>query len=210
MKNSPNTQSAPGRPTLAGNSHRRSGWVAARLLAILLAALVWPAMPATESTTLARMDLRELSLRAAIIARVRCVASAPAANAGRVWTQTTFEVIAAWKGAPPARFTIRLPGGEAAGLRMTVEGAPRFSAGEEAVLFLDAGGGRPINIVSWAQGTFRIQRNARTGAEEAAQDTAGLRVLDSRTGKWSEGGIRRIPLAELQARVARAIAEVVR
>jgi len=190
--------------------HRRSACIVPRLALAALFTLLWPGLPGTQSTTLARMDLRELALRAAYVARVRCVNASSAADAGRVWTETTFEVTEAWKGDPPAKFTVRLPGGEIAGRRVMVEGAPRFAVGEQAVLFLGVGRGRQINIVSWAQGTFRIRRNPRTGAEEAAQDTAGLLVLDPRSGQWSQGERRRLPLAQLRARVARAIAESAR
>jgi hypothetical protein len=182
----------------------RTAWRWAAAIVIVLAGL---GLPRAEATTLARMDVRELTERASYVARVRCVEASSLADAGQVWTVTTFEVTEAWKGNPPARFIVRLPGGEAAGVRVNVEGAPRFAAGEEAVLFLQAGKGRPTNIISWAQGTFRIRPNPRTGAEEAVQDTAGLPLLDTRSGRWWPGGRRQIPLVELRLAVARAAQE---
>jgi len=190
--------------------HRRSACIPRRLALVALFALLWPGLPRIQSTSLARMDLRELALRAVYVARVRCVNAMSSGDTGHVWTETTFEVTEAWKGDPPAEFTVRLPGGEAAGRRVMVEGAPRFAVGEQAVLFLGIGKGRQMNILSWVQGTFRIRRNPRTGAEEATQDTAGLLELDPRTGQWSQGEQRRLPLAQLRARVARDIAESAR
>ena len=172
--------------------------------------LLRPGLPGAQCTTFARMDLREMAARAAYVARVRCVATTNWADASLVWTLTTFEVAEAWKGDPPARFTVRLPGGEAAGLRATVEGAPRFTVGEEDVLFLEPGRERQMNIVSWAQGTFRVHRNAHTGVEEAIQDTAGVQVLDPGSGKSWEGARRATSLAHLRATVARALAEAAR
>jgi hypothetical protein len=201
----------PSRPPVwPANGRAGSGGIHWRLALVALFALLGPGLPATQSTTLARMDLRDLALRAAYVARVRCVNAVSAANAGHVWTSTTFKLTEAWKGDPPAEFTVRLPGGETAGLHVMVEGAPRFTAGEQAVLFLAIGKERQLNIVSWAQGTFRIGRDPRTGTEVATQDTAGLQVLDPRTGQWSQGGQRRLPLAQLRARVVQAIAESAR
>ncbi|HKO05615.1 MAG TPA: hypothetical protein VJW51_12740 [Candidatus Acidoferrales bacterium] len=201
---------AHSKPHLAAGQSRRPGRGASlsrRMAAAALFALLWPGVPATQSTTLARMELRELALRAPYVARVRCVQAVSWADASLVWSLTSFEVIEAWKGNPPPKFTVRLPGGESAGKRVTVEGAPRFAVGEDAVLFLEPERGLQLNIVSWAQGTFRIRRNPRTGAEEATQDTAGLQILDARTGKSSEGERRRLTVAQLRAGVARAVAE---
>jgi hypothetical protein len=156
------------------------------------------------------MDLRELAQRSTWVARAQCVEAASLEEAGQVSTATSFEVTEAWKGNPPARFTVRLPGGEAAGRRVSVEGAPRFAPGEDVVLFLDAGKGRTISILSWAQGTFRVRRNPRTGVQEAVQDTAGLPLLDARSGAWGSGSRRQLALAALRAAVARAVQEVAR
>jgi hypothetical protein len=201
----------PTRPPLRpAKGHARNGGIRWRVALAALFALLGPGLPRIHSTTLARMDLRELAMRAAYVARVRCTNAVSSADAGHVSTSTTFEVTEAWKGSPPAEFTVRLPGGNAAGLRVMVEGAPRFAVGEQAVLFLANGKGGQISIVSWAQGTFRIRRDPRTGAEEVMQDTAGLQVLDPRTGQWSQGGQRRISLGQLRMRVAQAIAESAR
>ncbi|HMD33203.1 MAG TPA: hypothetical protein VKG84_14905 [Candidatus Acidoferrales bacterium] len=181
-----------------------------RIISLVAAAglaLLWPGGAPAQSTTLARMDLRELATRATYVARVRCVAATSWADASLVWTLSTFDVIESWKGDPPPRFTVRLPGGEAAGQRVTVEGAPRFAAGEEALLFLEPQRGRQMNIVSWAQGTFRIRRNPRTGAEEATQDTAGLQLIGPSAAKSSSGERRSLPLTKLRALVGSVLAE---
>ena len=190
---------------LGGNARHPHRWAAAAVLA-----LAGFGLHGAQATTLARMDVRELAQRASYVARARCAEAASLAEAGQIWTVTTFEVTEAWKGNPPARFIVRLPGGEAAGRRVTVEGVPRFAAGEDVVLFLYAGRGRPMSIISWAQGTFRIRPNPRTGADEAVQDTAGIPLLDARSGAWWPGGRRQLPLAELRAAVARAAQEATR
>ena len=122
-----------------------------------------------------------------------------------VWTVTTFEVTESWKGSPPPHFTVRLPGGDAAGLRVQVAGAPRFSVGEDVVLFLFDDRAHQLNILSWAQGTFRIRKDPRTAVELAIQDTAGLQVLDLRSGTRAEGERRQLSLPVLRATVARVL-----
>jgi len=181
-------------------------WLAPGALVALLTAGLVPA----RATTLARMDIRELAQQSTYVARVRCVKTASVADEDLVWTLTRFDVIEAWKGNPPSPFILRMPGGEAGGLRVAVEGAPRFSTGEEVILFVTADRGRQMNIVSWAQGTFRIRQDPRTGAEQAVQDTAGLQILDANSGGRSTGGRRQFPLAELRAAVSRAVRESAR
>ncbi len=180
-------------------------FVAAALLALPALSL-----QPLSATALARMSVRELARQSTYVARVRCAQVTSQVEGNLVWTLTAFQVLDAWKGSPPPRFTVRLPGGEAAGLRVTVEGAPRFTVGEDVVLFLNADRGRQMNIVSWAQGTFRIQKNPRSGIVEAVQDTAGLQVLDTRSGASTLGGRRRIPLELLRASVREALQETAR
>jgi hypothetical protein len=177
------------------------------LAAAVLSAIFWLGLPSAQSTTLARMDLHDLTTRATYVARVRAVSIASQVEAGSVSTFTTFEVLETWKGNPPPKFTLRLPGGEAAGLRVNVEGAPRFARGEEAVLFLETQRSGQMSIVSWAQGTFRIRASPGIGAPEAIQDTAGLQLLNRDSAQLSPGGRRWLPLALLRAQVARALAE---
>ena len=176
-----------------------------RVTAPALLALAVLCLPHARATTLARMNLRELVQQSTYIARVRCVKTASVADPNMVWTVTTFEVTESWKGNPPLNFTVRLPGGDAAGLRVLVAGAPRFSVGEDVVLFLFDDRAHRLNILSWAQGTFRIRKDPRTAVELAIQDTAGLQVLDLRSGTRAEGERRQLSLPVLRATVARVL-----
>jgi hypothetical protein len=178
-----------------------------RAAAAALLALVALSLPQAWATTLAHMNLRELSRQSTYIARVRCVKAVSVADEHMVWTVTTFEVSESWKGNPPPLFTVHLPGGEAPGLRLRVEGAPRFSPGEDAVLFLAEDRAHRFTILSWAQGTFRIRKDSRTAVELAVQDTAGLQVLDPLSGARTGGERRQLPVAALRSAVARALSE---
>jgi hypothetical protein len=172
-----------------------------------MAALAWLAgqalLPA-QATTLARMDVAQLTAHSSAVARVRCISSVYRREPSGVWTVTTFEVADVWKGSLPATVSVRLPGGRAGGQVVRVDGAPRFVPGEEAVLFLEPARHAEMTITSWAQGTFRIRRPRFSELEEATQDTAGLHLLDSGTGRAAAGGVARIALARLRAEVASA------
>ena len=180
------------------------------LAAAALILLLDGAFVPLRATTLARLDLRHLALQSSYIVRARCLATVAQSSSGQVWTLSTFAVTETWKGAPPSPFTVRLPGGDAAGLRVSVDGAPRFAPGEDVVLFLFAGASGHITVVGWVQGTFRIRRNLRTGAADAVQDAAGLALLESRSGAAPSAEPRRLPLASLRARVAAALRQVSR
>ncbi len=150
------------------------------------------------------MDVRELTRQATYVARVRCVSVQSTMDLGMVWTLSTFEVAEAWKGEPPSRFTVRLPGGESGGQRMSVAGAPRFTEGEEVVLFFTEDRGRQMNIVGWAQGTFRIRKSRRTGIEKVLQESARMQAPAVRQDDSADEERRRIPLATLRGMVERA------
>ena len=181
-----------------------------RLIATALLTTIALCVTMARATTLARMEVRELAKYSAYVARARCAQVTTISDANLVWTLSTFELTEAWKGNPPPRFTVRLPGGQAAGLRVTVEGAPRFTVGEDLVLFLTEDRAHQMNIVSWAQGTFRIRKNSRTAAEQVVQDTAGLHLFNPNSGARTEGERRQLSLAALRAGVAGAIEEIAR
>jgi len=58
---------------------------------------------------------------------------------------------------------VRTIGGTSGHLHSHVDGVPIFRSGEEVYLFLWERPGEPYRVLGWAQGTFRIARNADTG-----------------------------------------------
>jgi hypothetical protein len=165
-------------------------------------ALLCTARPAM-ATTLARLDLGQLTAQAAAVVRARCFAVEVRAEAGGRWTLTTFQRTQLWKGEVPLRFVVRLPGGASGGLRETVEGVPQFTAGEEAVLFLEPLRAGNWTIVGWAQGTYRIRSDARSGVERAAPDAEGMLLLDPRSGAFHASRGHVLSVGDLRAAVAR-------
>jgi hypothetical protein len=174
---------------------------------ILLAA---PVAIAVHATTLEQMDLAQLARAAQVVARVRCVSSESRRDSGHIWTFTRFSVVEALQGSPGATLTVRLPGGREGHLMENVEGVPRFSPGEETILFLERprlpqqADGDEWSVTAWGEGTFRIERDARTGRESVTQDSSRMPVFDRATRTFRAQGIARMPMPDFLARLAAA------
>jgi len=166
---------------------RRFLWI------LFLAALTLLAVVAS-ATTLSRLRFEELAQQATDVARLRCLSAEARWENGEIWTDTRFEVV-----------TIRTVGGTIGGLHSRVEGVPEFRAGEEVYVFLWGREGEPHRVLGWSQGTFRIARDARTGAEIVTQDSAAAPVFDPRTHEFRRSGIRNLPVASFQMKLRKAL-----
>lgn len=172
------------------------------LLGLVLIALT------ARATTFVRLRFDELAARAHAVARLRCLSVESRWEQGEIWTFTSFEVLEAPKGALPGLVTVRTLGGRDAsgGFVSTVEGSPRFESGEEVYLFLLTSRTPEFRVLGWAQGTFRVERDARTGIPTVTQDSAAVPVLDPETLRFRRLGIRRMPLEQFRQKLADAIA----
>ena len=136
-------------------------------LAVLLAVGVAPCLIQNAgATSVVRFEFDSLCVRAAAIAHVRCVESRSFRDeeTGKVFTRTRLAVLAPIKGDPGDEVVLRLPGGSVDGQRLFVPGIPRFSPGEETVLFLsgpdDSGSPWPIGL---GQGCYLVQVEGEGG-----------------------------------------------
>ena len=169
------------------------------------AALLLAISGATTATTLARMSLAQMSQKAPLIVRARCLGNSTGWDAGEIWTLTTFTVQEVWRGSSSAQITVRLLGGRVGNLTSSVSGIPRFRSGEEVVLFLEPTPRGDFTVLSWEQGTFRVRRDMATGQDTATQDTASFATFDSATHRYEPTGIRNLPVETLHARVDAAL-----
>jgi hypothetical protein len=160
---------------------------------------------AIRATTLARMSLEQLAAAADAIARVRCDHAESRWESGEIWTVMTFDVVESLKGALPLQVTVRLPGGRVGHLTAAVDGVPKFNAGDEAVVFLERSRGGGFSVTGWVEGTFRIERSARTGRETVTQDSSTFEVFDTATHVFRTEGVRRMPVEQFRESVAVAI-----
>jgi hypothetical protein len=160
-----------------------------------------------NATTLARLSFNDLAQQSSAVARLRCLGSEFHWDRGELWTETRFEVLERNKGLLSGIVTVRTIGGISGHLHSHVDAVPIFRAGEEVYLFLWERPGEPYRVLGWAQGTFRIARNADSGVETVTQDSANAPIFDPRTRTFRHGGIRNLPIAIFQLKLRRALEE---
>jgi len=161
---------------------------------------------AAMGTTLVAMPFEELATRATAVARLRCVGTHSFVEDGEIWTETQFETVAAHKGLLGKLVVVRMPGGKANGLHTRVDGVPEFAMGEEVYLFLWTGRDGGLRVLGWTQGTFRIQRDERTGNETVTQDSSNGAVFDAKTKTFRREGIREMSVAKFEEKLRAALA----
>lgn len=171
---------------------------------MLLAALTLLAIVA-NATTLTRMRFEELARQATAVARLRCLSAKSFWRKGEIWTDTQFEVVELEKGALEAAVTVRTLGGTLGHLHSRVEESPVFHPGEETYLFLWSREGEPLRVLGWSQGTFRIYRDTRTGAETVTQDSAAVPLFNSQARRFAHEGIRNLPITMFQIKLRNAL-----
>ena len=159
-------------------------------------------LPALWGTTLARLTIDQLATGADAVARVRFAGARSRWENGTIWTVAQAEVLETMKGQLPGEIAVRLPGGRVGHLKASVDGTPRFNAGEEAVVFLVRSRAGGFTVAAWVEGTFRISRDPRTGIETVTQDSSAFAVFDRSTRTFHTEGIRRMPIEEFRVRIA--------
>ena len=156
-----------------------------------------------QATTLVRLRFQDMVHYSYSIARVRCMHAESVMENGEIWTDTSFRVLSHNKGYLPEEIVVRQPGGKFQHLHSHVDGAPEFRPGEEVFLFLSARTGGQFLIVGWAQGTFRIHRDFRSGGESVTQDSAESPVFDPASGSFTKAGVKNLSVDAFEQRVHR-------
>lgn len=164
-----------------------------------------PLVVAASATTLVRMQFTELAQEATAVARLRCLVSESRWEGGEIWTETRFEVLEQEKGLLAGVATVRTMGGSAGRLHSRVDGVPVFRPGEEVYLFLWRRKGEAYSVLGWSQGTFRIGRNPRTGAEAVTQDSAAMPVFDPQAREFRHEGTRNLPVSVFREKLRSAL-----
>jgi hypothetical protein len=162
-------------------------------------------VPVASATTLARLQFAELAQESTAVARLRCLDSESQRERGEIWTDTRFEVLEVEKGLLPGLVTVRTLGGSEGHLHSRVDGVPVFQPGEELYLFLWRREGEAYSVLGWSQGTFRIVKNLRTGAETVTQDSASMPVFDPQTRQFRREGTRNLPVSIFREKLRSAL-----
>jgi hypothetical protein len=118
-----------------------------------------------RATVLLPAEFREIVAGSQIIVYGRITEVRPEWSDDRRRIDTIVTVAAGsyLKGGPGPNVTFRVPGGQIGRYRNVMVGAPAFTTGEEAVLFLSAAGPSIAHVFGLSQGVFRVRVDARTG-----------------------------------------------
>lgn len=141
------------------------------LPAALLAAAAW-------ATTLLALDVAGLTRLSDAVVRgtVVRVEARLTGDGARIMTDAELQVSEVLKGAPGPVVIVMQPGGEVGDVGQHVDGAARFTPGEEVVAFLEARGDRWL-VTGMVQGKFRVERSSDGRAAFARAEPAGDSVL---------------------------------
>ncbi|WP_373048235.1 hypothetical protein [Vulgatibacter sp.] len=161
-----------------------------RFVLAAAAALVVGFAGTASASVMIEANVTEMTREADVVAKgkVTTTESKVSRDGKRIFTVVTLRVDEAWKGAPGKTLQIQVPGGTHGGIGQVVHGAPRFTEGEEVVVFLRApvrgaevqAPTLPLRVVAMAQGKLRVERNAE-GNEVAAPDLSGLELIEPGT-----------------------------
>lgn len=124
-----------------------------------LAAVVVPQV--AEATSLAELSVEQMTDASTYIVRGTVTAVwTELDDHGKVWTRATLDVSQTFKGPDsPQELTIDALGGIHNGSAMIVHGTPRFSEGEDMLVFLDRiRGGERLTPVSMFMGKYTVRR----------------------------------------------------
>lgn len=158
-----------------------------------------------RGATIERLSLARMAQAAPLIVRARCARTSVGWDMGEIWTFTLFDVEDMWRGKASPQITVRLLGGRVGNITSHVSGVPQFRPGDDVVLFLEPTQRGDFSVVSWEQGTFRIQHNTSGEQGLVTQDTASIATFDPATRQFRAGGIRNMPLETFRARVVAAL-----
>lgn len=146
-------------------------------LSFTLFAIAW-SLPGWAASVLP-MYLDDLTAESQTIVYGRVVASRTEWDQNRRIIYTIYTVVPTeyLKGYLGTTFELREPGGEIGGIVMHVPGVPKFSGGQEAVLFVwtDAAGRHQTSALE--QGALKILTDPRTGIRQAIR---GIRLGSAR------------------------------
>jgi hypothetical protein len=163
-----------------------------------LAAVLILAAAKAGATLFSATSVEETARSSDAVVRGTVLSKAPrlTADGRRVVTEVEIAVLSAWKGDAGATVRVVVPGGAAAGLAMSVDGAPTFEKGEEVVVFLSRSG-PAWQVMGLALGKFRVEGTEAKPAVHPGDVTP--RPLAA-----GERAVEPMPLAELERRVRAA------
>lgn len=168
-----------------------------RALTLLAALLV---APFAQASTVRHLPLDALIDGADTIARVKvsAVNARWTPDGARIVTDVTLSVLEGWKGPRQRELLVIVPGGVVGRVGQRIEGAPRFTVGQELVVLLEARGDVFVPH-GWSQGLFEVSSRGAGEPLVTQQRTEAQRL--GWTGEPVRGERLTFPLAELRRAV---------
>ncbi|HEX5011490.1 MAG TPA: hypothetical protein VFY71_13930 [Planctomycetota bacterium] len=178
---------------------RVAGWRGAAMVLVLAGAAV--------AATVQRLDFAGLTQLSSHVVTGRVLSSAPqwTPDGGAVVTLHQIAVAAAWKGEAGETISVRTPGGRMGDYVMTMPGAPELADGDTVLLFLERNDQGSFDVVSLAQGSYRVA-TAPDGTFVVTRDTGAQQlVAPSKSGLAGLEAVQDT-LASVHAQVDAALA----
>src|SRR5687767_127286 len=132
---------------------------------------------ASAGATLEKLSTEEMTQKATLIVRGRVSNCSGQVRGPVIYTACTVSVTERWKGTAGATVQVWIPGGAAQGLVQTFTGTPKFTNGDEYVLFLWAGRSGLNQVIGLSQGVFDLSP-ASTGQVTAKRAASAERMLN--------------------------------
>lgn len=87
----------------------------------------------------------------------------------KIYTRVELEIIEVIAGHPPAHVTLEFLGGQVGEERMTIEGTPRFTVGDEDILFVSGNGRSICPLYGMMHGRYLVGKETATGRQYVAR-----------------------------------------
>ncbi len=150
------------------------------------------ACAAVHAATVLRSSVEDLARGSEAVVRGRVEGRASRWEGGKIVTDVVIAPREIWRGAAPARVTVVVPGGQVGGIGQRVAGAPSFSPGEDAVVFLARAKDGRFRVNGFGQGKYRVAGTlARPDLADTARVGAALRAGERDAGEMSVDELRR-------------------
>lgn len=178
-----------------------------RVIAVSVACLLMASAPG--ATVLLPAEFREIVAGSDVIAHVRVVdvRTGWADGRRRVESVVTADVVSYLKGGAGRTIAFRVPGGQLGRYRTVMVGAPVFSPGEEAVLFLRMRGESGPAVFGLSQGVFHVRQDAVSGRRIVVPPALIASGRETEIVRRGSPARRPLPLDAFGAQVLAVMAE---
>jgi hypothetical protein len=184
------------------HSNDRQVHIMKAVFSIMLVSLVLscPLASAAHAAQLVNMTPKEMAAHADLVVRgsVSQVQSFWNDKHSKIFTKATITVAETYKGDKAPSVEVIQLGGIVGDVKMTVEGALGWKAGEEVLLFLEPYTQGAHQVTGLSQGKFAVERDPKTGdafISRPALENVQLVQQQAAEGKPVPVSIERVPLA---------------